>query len=52
MKDMIILLATIILGLFIFELIAGDDNSIKSALRKVWSEEPAKRQYVYMVDER
>ncbi|MBO4818815.1 MAG: hypothetical protein J5528_01640 [Firmicutes bacterium] len=52
MKDMIILLATIILGLFIFNLISGDENSIKSTLKKVWEEEPARRQYVIMVDER
>ena len=52
MKDMIILLATIMLGLFIFDLIAGDDNSIRSTLKKVWSDEPSRRQYVYMVDER
>ncbi len=52
MKDMIILLATIILGVFIFEMIAGDGNSIKNALKKAWTEEPLRRQYVVLVDEK
>ena len=52
MKDMIVLLACIILGLLIYNLIAGDGNSIKSALKKEWEGEALRRQYVYMVDGR
>ena len=37
MKDMIVLLASVILGIFIFNLIAGDENSVKSELKKAWS---------------
>ena len=51
MKEMIVLLASIILGIFIFNLIAGDENSIKSELRKAWTDEVSRRQYVYMVGE-
>ena len=52
MKDMIVLVATIILGIYIFGLIAGEENSIKSELKKYWTDEAAGRQYVELVDER
>ena len=52
MKEMIVLLASIILGVFIFNMIAGDDSSIKSALKKAWMDDTARRQYVIMVDEK
>ena len=40
MKDLIVLIAMIVLGVAIFNLIAGpDDNSIKSTLNDVWQQE-------------
>ena len=50
MKDLIVLAATIILGIFIFGLIAGDDNSIKSAVSDAWKNDLGCRNYVNMVD--
>ena len=52
MKDIIVLFASIILGIYIFGLIAGDDNSIRAGLREVWNSEAMTRQYVLMVDEK
>ena len=40
MKELIILIASLMLGLFLFNLIAGDrDNSIYSAVKGVWNQE-------------
>ncbi len=40
MKELIILIASIMLGLCLFDLIAGDaDNSIYSAVKGVWNTE-------------
>ena len=40
MKELIILIASIMLGLCLFNLIAGDsDNSIYSAVKGVWNTE-------------
>ena len=39
MKDLIVLVAMIILGTLIFGLIAGDDNSIKTTLSDAWQQE-------------
>ncbi len=40
MKDFIVLIAMILLGLAVFNLIAGpDENSIKSTLNDVWQQE-------------
>ncbi|MBR0416766.1 MAG: hypothetical protein IJI56_03040 [Firmicutes bacterium] len=52
MKDMIVMIACIILGLFIFGLIAGDENSIKSVLKSNFEKGAFDRQYIYMVDEK
>ncbi len=52
MKDMIVLVASIILGIFIFELIAGSGNSIKNSLSRHWQDAAGRRQYVVLVDER
>ena len=52
MKDMIVLLASILLGLFIFGLIAGDEGSIKAAIKESWVKEAAGRQYVVLTDAR
>ncbi len=44
MKQLIVLIATIMLGLFLFGLIAGhDDASIYSAVRQVWVNEIGQR---------
>lgn len=46
MKDFIVLIASIILGLAIFELVAGNgDGSFKSTLKDVWSREIITRDY-------
>ena len=50
MKDVIVLFAGILLALYIFGLIAGDENSVKSGRREIWTQETMGRQYVYMVD--
>jgi len=52
MKDFIILFASILLGLYIFGLIAGSEGSIKQSLKDVWESQALSRQYVYMTDER
>lgn len=40
MKQLIVLVAMITLGIFIFNLVAGpDDDSIKSGLERVWQNE-------------
>ena len=40
MKELIILIASIMLGLFLFNLIAGEqDSSIYSAVKGVWNTE-------------
>jgi len=40
MKELIILIASVMLGLCLFSLIAGDgDNSIYSAVKGVWNTE-------------
>lgn len=40
MKQLIVLVAMITLGIFIFNLVAGpDDDSIKSNLERVWQNE-------------
>ena len=39
MKQLIVLIASIMLGLALFGMIAGKDNSIYSALRKAWEKE-------------
>lgn len=51
MKDMIVLLASVILGIFIFNLIAGDENSVRSELKKAWTEEVSRRQYIYVMEQ-
>ena len=44
MKQLIVLIATVMLGLFLFGLIAGrDDASIYSSVRKVWVNEIGQR---------
>lgn len=46
MKDFIVLMASIILGLVIFELVAGNgEESIRSTLKDVWSREIITRDY-------
>ena len=46
MKDFIVLIASIMLGLAIFGLIAGNDKgSIKSTLKDVWTKEVNIRNY-------
>ena len=39
MKQFIVLMAMIALGLFLYSCIAGDDGSILSALRGLWRHE-------------
>ncbi|MBQ3921442.1 MAG: hypothetical protein II689_04300 [Firmicutes bacterium] len=47
MKQLIVLTATVMLGIFLFTLIAGSqDGSIYSALRGVWVREAASRTMV------
>ncbi len=44
MKQLIVLLATVVLGLFLFQLIAGkDEGSIYSSVKKVWLAEIGQR---------
>ena len=44
MKQLIVLIATITLGLFLFDLIAGrDDSSVYSTVRSVWVKEIGQR---------
>jgi len=50
MKDFIVLIASIMLGLCIYGLIAGDEGSIKSTLKEVWIKEAESRNYYEMVD--
>ena len=46
MKDFIVLIASIMLGLAIYGLIAGDgDGSVKSTLKDVWTKEVNIRNY-------
>ena len=52
MKEMIVLLASILLGLFIFGLIAGDEGSVKAALKEYWIREAAGSRYVVQSDAR
>ena len=52
MKDLIVLLASIILGLYIFGLVAGDEGSVKEALKESWTGPDFSRQYVEMDRER
>ncbi len=52
MKDMIVLLASIILGLYIFGLVAGGEGSVKGALKESWTGPAFSRQYVDMDMER
>ena len=39
MKQLIVLMASIILGLQIASLVAGPENSISSSLKELWTEE-------------
>lgn len=44
MKQLIVMAATIALGMFIFQLIAGDtEDSVLSVLKSVWEQEIAIR---------
>lgn len=44
MKDLIILIAMILLGLFLYDLVAGpQDSSIYSAVKNVWVREAEAR---------
>lgn len=46
MKQMIVLVSMIMLGIFIFELIAGNgDNTVMSALGELWEEGLDARNY-------
>ena len=45
MKQLIVLAASVILGLALFSMIAGSDNSIYSAARNVWESEAGLRIY-------
>ena len=39
MKQIIVLVASVMLGLALFGMIAGKDNSVYSVLRKAWEKE-------------
>jgi len=44
MKQAIIMVAMIILGIFVFQMVAGDDEtSIKSGISKAWEHEITER---------
>ncbi|MCL1810057.1 MAG: hypothetical protein FWG42_09885 [Clostridiales bacterium] len=48
MKQIIVMSAMIMLGVYLFNLIAGDgDNSVKSELRELWKAEIACRADAY-----
>ncbi|MBQ3107345.1 MAG: hypothetical protein IJC68_01890 [Firmicutes bacterium] len=39
MKQLIVMLATVLLGVSIFQLVAGDENSVKTTVEEVWQQE-------------
>lgn len=46
MKELIVIVASVLLGLAIFGMIAGEqDGSVKSTLKKVWTNEVKSRSY-------
>ncbi|MGN1350956.1 MAG: hypothetical protein ACI4VM_08195 [Anaerovoracaceae bacterium] len=39
MKQFLVFLAMVSLGCFLFQLVAGDDNSVYSGVREMWQQE-------------